>query len=281
MGVKSNIEEANKSYYNRLTKEDLDNIILEMHEESLKSSRPKYDITKDGYVGNGIYCLGGVAYTSKKGWDQFNKALLDGIEEYYNNDTLKMENKNNKYHKPKVDESYVENVTVIDKLNEPNKSWVNKTHYIPNINEFYDGFEFEVLDFYHNLVDHVFVKETASKYTEFSIYDSWIENNQIRVKILDKDDLAELGFKLIEKESYEYMNNNRSIFQYRCKKDTLILTYVNWFASDGSEYRIVKIEDNADYFEDQDESGDVTRVLFSGVIKNKSELSKLLKQLKA
>lgn len=283
------LDRANINIYNNLSVEKLENFLLELQQKSQYGSKAKYDITKDGYAGNGLYCLGGIAYTGKKGWDQFNKALLDEIigpqfkielnEKYYNDDTFKMKNKNNKYYKTTADESRVENDIVVNKLNEPNKSWVNKTHYIPNINEFYDGFEFEVLDFDHNLVDHVFVKETASKYTEFSIYDSWIENNQIRVKILDKNDLVELGFKLIENESYERTDNDKFIFNYRCKKDTLTLTYANWFVSDGREYRIVKIEDNIDVVKDQDESGSVTSVLFSGVIKNKSELSKLLKQL--
>ena len=98
------MKEASYSHYNKLTKEKLDECLLEMSNNARKGSKLKYDITKYGHVGNGLYCIGGVAYTGKRGWDQFNKALLDELiepqfkielkDKYYNDDTFNMKDNN-------------------------------------------------------------------------------------------------------------------------------------------------------------------------------------------
>lgn len=245
------IDISSKDIYDKLTKEKIDDILLGMSKNKIS----RYDITKHGYVGDGLYCLGGMAYTGKKGWDQFNKELSSRFKNYHNKDIFKMNNKNSKY-------------------------------YTPSIDEFYVGFEFEtnysiISGLFGNESDKFvklkFTKENISNWIDLYIEDAY--PSEFRVKYLDKDDIIELGFKLIDNESYERTNNGKFIFNYRYKKDTLILTYTNWFVSDGKEYRVVRIEDNADYINDKDESGNITNTLFSGNIKNKSELSKLLKQI--
>jgi len=68
--------------YNELTVGKLDEILLEMLEYAALNN--KYDITKDGYIGDGLYSLGGMAVTGKRGWDHFNTEFNRLIKEQYN-----------------------------------------------------------------------------------------------------------------------------------------------------------------------------------------------------
>lgn len=140
-----------------------------------------------------------------------------------------------------------------------NRRQDNVANYKPTIDELHDGFEFDVLDLDHNLVDFVFVPEIASKHTKFSIYEEWIKNNQVRVKFLDKDDMKYLGFtdegnnefsKLVDKGYYVHIKMVKF-------SDRIVLQIYT------SVYK----------------ESERTIVVHSIRIKNKSELVKLLKQL--
>jgi len=137
-------------------------------------------------------------------------------------------------------------------------------YYTPVIEEFHVGFEFEsntfstsfaVLDFQDPTKDVVsestptWIKETFGLH-HFSIWNSSydfkmvLDDNRLRVKYLDKEDIESLGFKQTIKDQYY-------------KDDFELLIDADLF--------IQIIKDNG--------------FVFQGTIKNKSELIILLKQL--
>lgn len=125
-------------------------------------------------------------------------------------------------------------------------------YYTPTIEEFYVGFEYEVK------------KEESwfrCFYSQGSLVDIYYKYNDdldsidfkadaIRVKYLDQEDIESLGFKETETKNFFELDNKQE-------------SYLNWYP----EVNRVEIGDN-------ECSGG-----FSGTIKNKSELIKLLKQL--
>lgn len=126
-------------------------------------------------------------------------------------------------------------------------------YYIPEIEEFCIGFEYEraIIDNYWNL--NGFEKETVDQKFDFNLL---IEYPKLyKVKYLDKEDVLDLGFKLInEKDGY------RS-FEYS-GDDILYLQYFG----DGKGWYL-------SYSENESQFG------FAGWIKNKFELKKLMKQM--
>lgn len=157
---------------------------------------------------------------------------------------------------------------------------LDKKFYVPSIEEFYIGFEFEHKDPCYdgreefqkavvesdNLVrypdeDGMFNYWEAEHLLSNILYD--IKENNIRVKYLDQSDIEELGFTYkgktidiwFEKEGNFDMGTWTS---YKCQ-----LHY--------------GIHDNR-LFIDMIDMGDIVRV-FNGIIKNKSELKKVLQML--
>ena len=117
-------------------------------------------------------------------------------------------------------------------------------YYTPNISEFFVGFEYEQKLF------HIWqIKSQVSKSTKLQIMEKAINDNLIRVKYLDEEDIESLGFKHLSEEQY-----------YNDKKD-LLLEVKN-------EYIRISGETNTPRF-----------LFFHGKIKNKAELKKLLTQL--
>jgi len=142
-------------------------------------------------------------------------------------------------------------------------------YYTPEIEEFNHGFEYEV-DFEND--------NTTSPGWNKAIYQlngSWLNNEEdledelnrgrFRVKYLDREDIESLGFK--NKENFTpnslYYKNYR-IFMYD----------INRWNDDYPLARVFKYHDDTD--------GSLLQKgeeIFRGIIKNKSELKKLLKQL--
>ena len=117
-------------------------------------------------------------------------------------------------------------------------------YYTPDISEFCVGFEYEQKLF------HIWqLKLQVSKSTKLQIIEKAINDNLIRVKYLDKEDIESLGFKYLSEEQY-----------YNDKKD-LLLEVKN-------EYIRISGETNTPRF-----------LFFHGKIKNKSELKFILKCL--
>lgn len=127
-------------------------------------------------------------------------------------------------------------------------------YYTPTIEEFHIGFEYEIQ---HN--ENAQWGTTTFSYFEgeYPDYDStqmvvWeLENDTIRVKYLDKEDIESLGFK-------------------QSKSD------INWYDYKNERYWLYKEDVNDWRWIISDEQSEVS---FAGNIKNKSELKKLLKQL--
>jgi len=130
-------------------------------------------------------------------------------------------------------------------------------YYTPTIEEFHVGFKFQVLSQDGNRTED---EDWNNQFLGYeTIYDfneeSWRENiecylvlNAIRVKLLDREDIESLGFTYLHETSFLF--NTR--FHLTSNE-----TYIN-------------ISDNL---------YNGTRVIFDGIIKNKSELQKLLIQL--
>lgn len=136
-------------------------------------------------------------------------------------------------------------------------------YYTPDIKEFRIGFEYEEED---DLEDNVWIKRTL----DFS-YD-WLEihkdfANDKRVKLLDKEDIESFGFKLVPRVDEPYQI---SADRYTMKDiDLLVADNTNRIQILGfDKIRHVCIDGTFH-----------TRCLFEGIIKNKSELEVVLKQI--
>jgi len=155
---------------------------------------------------------------------------------------------------------------------------MKNTYYTPNIEEIHVGFEYE----FHGMTTGGLVvldakKDKLIKYTEpnikvwskeklqkdcFSTFnrtlnsiEELIESNQIRIKYLDKDDIEDFGFVNINDRG---MSENYG-FLFKNKDYTLKFWYIS---------RRIQIEGIFIH---------ITK--FDGIINNKSELKKLMKQL--
>jgi len=83
--------------------------------------------------------------------------------------------------------------------------------------------------------------------------------NVIRVKYLDKEDIESLGFNVVTDRAMS--ENNGHLFVLKNPKDDCNIKLRFWYNS-----RRINIQDNIG-------------IVFDGIIKNKSELRILLKQL--
>lgn len=124
---------------------------------------------------------------------------------------------------------------------------MERKYYTPHTEEFYIGFEYET-DYLKNgkWIKRKLGIDRASDFFEYCYKEG--SNSDLRVKLLDKEDIESLGFTYLHETSFLF--NSRFHL-------TLNETYIN-------------ISDNL---------YNGTRVIFDGVIKSKSELQKLLIQL--
>jgi|AntDeeMinimDraft_6_1070357.scaffolds.fasta_scaffold01522_6 hypothetical protein len=130
-------------------------------------------------------------------------------------------------------------------------------YYTPEIEEFHVGFEVTYNHFNKRII-HV-IKEDELNYGDYQGVTDFYEiiKNEPLVKYLDKKDIESLGFS--------YYKTHPGMEQMEFDKGEYELTYDPNFK--GKQWLRINLEGE----------GDVT--LFSGSIKNKSELKKLLKQL--
>lgn len=124
-------------------------------------------------------------------------------------------------------------------------------YYTPKIEEFHIGFEYEIFDNNEwkkiKILPHYIGGDLRIDVPNLGHHDVPYKP---RVKYLDKEDIESLGFKETKTKNFFELDNKKE-------------SYLSWYP----EVNRVEIGDN-------ECSGG-----FSGIIKNKSELVKLLKQL--
>ena len=126
---------------------------------------------------------------------------------------------------------------------------IKDKYYTPTIEEFYVGFECEINLMGAWVKNIVEIEDYQPLQGEINDYNP-VSNTKFRVKYLDQEDIESLGFKETETMNFFELDNKQE-------------SYLSWYP----EANRVEIGDN-------ECSGG-----FSGTIKNKSELVKLLKQL--
>jgi len=145
-------------------------------------------------------------------------------------------------------------------------------YYTPEIEEFYVGFECELID---NDKTH---KWSPIKCREETLYDVQSSHYNARVKYLDKEDIESLGWikgYKADLDNYETKEHSCNSFEYIIKGiDT------KHFSSRPVDYKLNFVDNEhtikiqfyeRNYFE--------WFPCFEGVIKNKSELQKIMKML--
>lgn len=123
----------------------------------------------------------------------------------------------------------------------------NNKYYIPTIEEFHVEFEYEIMVPEAKLwsKETFYLNKSHIDMIKYVNIQDEYTKNKIRVKYLDREDIESLGFKL---------------------QPSLLFKKGNIFISFGHE-KYIQINNAKDVF-------------FQGIIKNKSELKRLLKQLK-
>lgn len=138
-------------------------------------------------------------------------------------------------------------------------------YYTPEPSEFHEGFEYEKIEsiVYKNnrwgfpVKSQVFTKKHwTNKGTNYNFFED-IKEGRIRVKKLNKDDIESLGFIEVSKDWYH--EHAKSIG-----------------TNNGYQISASSIED---MYEISFGVHEHSKILFKGIIKNKSELIKILKQV--
>lgn len=132
-------------------------------------------------------------------------------------------------------------------------------YYTPEISEFHVGFEYEVQDLHDNLAEYTWRKQVFEGEETRTWFSEELAAGEIRVKYLGKDDIESLGWV-----KRGLPDDTNPIMSFR--KDIWHIHVVPM--SEGCPYKIYTIDDKGS-----------PEFFFKGTIKNKSELSRLMKQL--
>ncbi len=147
-------------------------------------------------------------------------------------------------------------------------------YYTPSIEEFHVGMEFELLDQTTTKMinDRKWHTVTVSPNNNemgvsvaFNRIPQLLKRNEIRVKLLDNEDLESLGF-------VESKNKNLGITEY-------IKYKLNWGFNDQSKYSIYQMNGVWNMVVTEQNSYDSPTAVFRINVKNKSELKKLMNML--
>ena len=133
-------------------------------------------------------------------------------------------------------------------------------YYTPEIEEFHVGFEYEVEDLGDNGITRVWRPQIFEGEETRTYFTEELKEGEMRVKYLDKSDIQDLGWVYAEDRGMSEANG------YMFRKPQKV------FAKGFYKLRFWK---NTNRVSIEATHG----ALFSGIIKNKSELKKLLKQL--
>ena len=131
-------------------------------------------------------------------------------------------------------------------------------YYIPEIEEFHVGFEYEAIPYR----GHDWIHDKWSDLNNSNTCDTLeqLNDNRIKVKYLDQEDIESLGWEHGEKRGL-------GGFTFNSEGSTFYQMYVH---DNIKEKKIIFLEIYNDYD---------TSYIFQGDIKNKLELKKLMKQL--
>lgn len=136
----------------------------------------------------------------------------------------------------------------------------NNKYYTPTIEEFHIGFEYETNYLKDDWVKKVLTSEDSGYF--FETYKTDAVNVEFRVKLLDREDIESLGWTN-GADTEEYVHYFRNSNMLLLNVDT----------------RSITITDSIGGLKTVGESVPI-KYLFHGEIKNKSELCRLMKQLK-
>jgi hypothetical protein len=142
-------------------------------------------------------------------------------------------------------------------------------YYVPHISEFHVGFEYE----YYNGSEwgpFIFDGLDDTDYNELCYLDIYVVKEKVRVKYLDKEDIESLGFKFDESSSD--LKTGYLKFELSGYTLELVIYYVA-FKEQNKKFTSLRI--NKQSIVDSEKY----TTLFNGIIKNKSELKKVLEML--
>lgn len=127
-------------------------------------------------------------------------------------------------------------------------------YYTPSIEEFCHGFSYELKCKYPN--------EERWEKRDYYWREDLPYSLEIRVKYLDQEDIESLGFNLVKEPEYKHLKKEVTLNYFPTSHSVLIL-------SKGYNSDLKSPETKTEYWYQ----------MFGGIIKNKSELKRLLKQL--
>jgi hypothetical protein len=145
-------------------------------------------------------------------------------------------------------------------------------YYVPQIEEFYVGFEYERLYDENDLLYEweKLVFDADDEYLTLSQIANEIDFDQIRVKVLDKSDVESLGFRITKEYSIEFEAqlhiDDYSFYDLTYEWDEQRLIIERFYQS---KLVAAKLDDGT-----YD-----SHTVFNGTIKNKSEFKQVLKML--
>ena len=125
-------------------------------------------------------------------------------------------------------------------------------YYPPEIEEFHIGFEYEM-----RVENEWFYRNVIPKWDGLK---SMIKENSLRVKYLDREDIESLGFVFKVGTESSYIKDNITMHVYDAKRWNTENDTITMFKKD-----LIRAVGKT--------------IVFSGTIKNKSELKRLLKML--
>jgi len=133
-------------------------------------------------------------------------------------------------------------------------------YYIPTIEEFYVGFEYQIINGYE-WFDKIFSKEDLKSFL-YEELENGLKQQYLRVKYLDKSDIESLLWRplMLEGTRAFLLNDNGDVY------------FLNIIPADKMGVRLQIAEVPGEKLNDK-------FVIFSGWIKNISELKVLMKQL--
>lgn len=142
-------------------------------------------------------------------------------------------------------------------------------YYTPSIEEFHVGFEFEVNYTGEGWLKEIFCNGTGKNIDSIGKLKSFLGKTTFedayRVKYLDKKDIESLGFEFIEKNGDLLFKSIKTYRGLSTGDDSKI--WISYYPK--NQWTLIYKRSNRGEEDD----------LFYGVIKNKSELKKILKQL--
>lgn len=139
-------------------------------------------------------------------------------------------------------------------------------YYQPKLEEFFPGFEFEELDFETEMWN--------KRICWYNDYEELFHNDGLvdcRVKYLDEQDIKELGWELTSTNGMVLWFHGKEEWFGKEIPGSPLYKYWHHTLTFDSKYSSIKIECTTS-------NGD-TDTFFEGIIKNKSELIKLMNQL--